>query len=139
MLSIRSYAQIGIGTTNPQATLHIAAQSGDTNVGLVVPSVTNNDEIASVKGTMAFNSNTNGLMVVTDNTGSLLNLSSAASEVSSIGASVTALESTVANLSTTNLIDIKIHENDLYFKDPTDSDFWLSASSQTIIFSDLDL
>lgn len=69
MLSIRSYAQIGIGTTNPQATLHIAAQSGDTNVGLVVPSVTNNDDIASVKGAMAFNTNSNGLMVVTDDAG----------------------------------------------------------------------
>ena len=128
-------AQVGIGTTNPQATLNVAAQNDDTNVGLIIPSVSNNTNIASLKGTLAFSTATNGLMVVTDDNGSLLNLSSAASQVQTLETSVTVLDSIVTNLSTTNLTDIKIHENDLYFKDPTDQNYWLSASTLTYIFS----
>jgi hypothetical protein len=127
-------AQVGIGTTDPQATLHIVAQ-GTQNVGLVVPSVTNNDHIAGTRGTIAYNSEDNGLMVVTDDNRTMLNLSSAANSVTAIQASANAIQNTLSGLNSTNISDIKIHENDLYFKDPSNSDFWLSASTLTYIFS----
>ena len=41
LLSLAASAQVGIGTTDPQATLHITALPGDelTHTGLLIPSV----------------------------------------------------------------------------------------------------
>lgn len=122
---------VGLNTSMPRATLDVVSQ-GNTNVGIVLPRVSDNNHLSNSEGNLAMN-DSNDEILLRDLT-TQINLLSL-NDVSELSEQLEDLENSLENLSTTSLQDLKIYGNDLYFRDPADPDYWLSLESELLIFS----
>ena len=124
--------QAGINTTAPRASLDVVSANAN-NVGIILPRVTNNNSLSNSNGNLSLNTTSEELLFKdTESHKDLMCLD----QTSVLDQQIEDMENSLSNLSTNSSIsDLRIYDNNLFFRDPTDSNYWLSADSELLIFS----